>query len=178
MSNYWNYIIYSHFRLTSLIPNCYYSSSNSFCGWKACFLLLMNNLSLCSFTSGSGTKGSSCNAGYHLKCRKPKFNSWVRSGRYLGKWNGNSLHYFCLENSINRGAWWATVHGVAKVRYDLVTKPPCFGFYSLIHEHSGCFQLFVIMNKATANIHMQVFLCEYIPNRLGNTYVIIAETTW
>ena len=59
-------------------------------------------------------------------------------------------------------AHWATVHGVAKVRYDLVTKPPYFVFYSLIREHSGCFQLLVIMNKATVNIHMQVFLCEYI----------------
>ena len=28
--------------------------------------------------------------------------------------NGNSLPYFCLENSIDRGAWWSTVHGVAK----------------------------------------------------------------
>ena len=28
-----------------------------------------------------------------------------------GEGNGYLLHYFCLENSINRGAWWATVHG-------------------------------------------------------------------
>ena len=31
-----------------------------------------------------------------------------------GKGNGNPLHYSCLENSINKGAWWATVHGVTK----------------------------------------------------------------
>ena len=36
------------------------------------------------------------------------------SGRSLGKWNGNLLQYSCLENSMDRGAWWATVHGVAK----------------------------------------------------------------
>ena len=29
--------------------------------------------------------------------------------------NGNSLQYSCLENSIDRGAWWSTVHGVARV---------------------------------------------------------------
>ena len=28
--------------------------------------------------------------------------------------NGNPFHYFCLENSMERGAWWATVRGGAK----------------------------------------------------------------
>ena len=35
-------------------------------------------------------------------------------GRSPGGGNGNPLQYFCLENSVDRGAWWATVHGVAK----------------------------------------------------------------
>ena len=37
-----------------------------------------------------------------------------RSGRSPGGGNGNPLQYSCLENSMGRGAWWATVHGVAK----------------------------------------------------------------
>ena len=36
------------------------------------------------------------------------------SGRSPGEGNGNPLQYFCLENSIDGGAWWATVHGVAE----------------------------------------------------------------
>ena len=36
------------------------------------------------------------------------------SGRSPGEGNGNPLQYSCLENSTDRGAWWATVHGVAK----------------------------------------------------------------
>ena len=36
------------------------------------------------------------------------------SGRSPGAGNGNPLQYSCLENSKDRGAWWATVHGVAK----------------------------------------------------------------
>ena len=36
------------------------------------------------------------------------------SERSPGGGNGNSLHYFCLENPMGRGAWWATVHGVPK----------------------------------------------------------------
>ena len=31
-----------------------------------------------------------------------------------GEGNGNSLQYFCLENSMDRGTWWAVVHGVTK----------------------------------------------------------------
>ena len=37
-------------------------------------------------------------------------------GRSPGEGNGNPLQYSCLENSIDRGVWWATVHGVAKSR--------------------------------------------------------------
>ena len=41
-----------------------------------------------------------------------------------GVGNGNPLQYSCLENPMDRGAWQAAVHGVARVRYNLVTKPP------------------------------------------------------
>ena len=36
------------------------------------------------------------------------------SERSPGGGHGNPLRYSCLENPMNRGAWWATVHGVAK----------------------------------------------------------------
>ena len=34
----------------------------------------------------------------------------------VGEGNGNPLQYSCLENPMDRGAWWATVHGIAKSR--------------------------------------------------------------
>ena len=37
-----------------------------------------------------------------------------RSRRFSGVGHGNPLQYSCLENLIDRGAWWATVHRVAK----------------------------------------------------------------
>ena len=46
------------------------------------------------------------------------------SGRSLGAGNGNPLQYSCLENPMDRGAWGATVHGVARV------KSPGLGLYS------------------------------------------------
>ena len=37
-----------------------------------------------------------------------------------GEGNGNPLQYSCLENPMDRGAWWATVHGVAKNQTRLI----------------------------------------------------------
>ena len=59
-----------------------------------------------SFPGGSGGKESACNAG------NP---GWIPGlGRSPGKGNGKPLQYSCLENPMDRGAWWATVHGVTK----------------------------------------------------------------
>ena len=45
---------------------------------------------------------------------------WERSP---GEGNGNQLQYFCLGNPMDRGAWWATVHGGHKrIGHNLVTK--------------------------------------------------------
>ena len=59
-----------------------------------------------SFPGGSDGKESACNAG------DP--GSVDGLGRSPGEGNGNPLQYSCLENSMGRGAWRATVHGVAK----------------------------------------------------------------
>ena len=58
------------------------------------------------FPGGSDGKMSAYNAG------DP--GSIPGSGRALGEENGNPLQYSCLENPMDRGAWGAIVHGVAK----------------------------------------------------------------
>ena len=45
-------------------------------------------------------------------------------GRSPGGGHGNQLQYSYLENPMDRGAWWAVVHGVTRVGHDLATKPP------------------------------------------------------
>ena len=61
---------------------------------------------LIGFPGGSDGKASACNAG------DP--GSTPGLGRSPGEENGNPLQYSCLENPMDRGAWWGTVHGVAK----------------------------------------------------------------
>ena len=58
------------------------------------------------FSGGSEVKASACNAG--------DLGLIPGSGRSPGEGNGNPLQYSCLENPMDGGAWWATVHWVAK----------------------------------------------------------------
>ena len=48
-----------------------------------------------------------------------RLGSIPRSGRYPGEENGYAFQYSCLENSMDRGAWWASVHGISKSRTQL-----------------------------------------------------------
>ena len=58
------------------------------------------------FPGGSVSKESACNA------KDPDLIPGL--GRFSGEGNGNPLQISCLENSMDRGAWWATVHRVTK----------------------------------------------------------------
>ena len=66
------------------------------------------------FLGGSNSKESACNAG--------DLGSIPGSERSHGEGNGNPLQYSYLENSMDRGAWRATVHRVTKSR----TRPSDF----------------------------------------------------
>ena len=58
---------------------------------------------------GSDGKESACNAG------DPEDMGLIPgSGRSPGEGNGDPIQYSCLKNPMDRGAWWATVHGVEK----------------------------------------------------------------
>ena len=62
-----------------------------------------------SFSVEASDKECSCQCRRHKKCR---FDPWA--GRISWKREWLPLQYSCLENSMSRGAWWATVYGVAK----------------------------------------------------------------
>ena len=73
-------------------------------------------LDIWGFSGGSVEKNPAANAedvGINVGQKDP-----------LEKENRNPFQYSCLGNPMDRGAWWVTVHGVAKsVKHNLVTKP-------------------------------------------------------
>ena len=72
---------------------------------------LLLRLGVSEFVGDSGSKricASACNEGIP--------GSIPGSGRSIEEGNGNPTQYSCLENSMDRGAWWATARGVAKSR--------------------------------------------------------------
>ena len=67
------------------------------------------------FTQSLVSKESACNAG--------DLGLIPGLGSSSGEGNCNPLQYSHLENAMDRGVWWVTAHGIARVRHDLATKP-------------------------------------------------------
>ena len=59
---------------------------------------------------------------------------WYPPGNLFREGNGTPLHYSCLENPMDGGAWWATIHGVAKSRTRLSDFTLTFHFHALEKE--------------------------------------------
>ena len=81
-------------------------SGVSFVSWEGDALWPAGVLSSSCLVGGSDSKESACNAG-----DPSLIPGW---GRSPGEGNGNPLQYSCLEYPMDRGAWWATIHGVDK----------------------------------------------------------------
>ena len=70
-------------------------------------------------------------------------------GRSPGKGNGNLLQDSCLENTMDRGTWWATVHGIAKN-------------WAWLSTHTHYFQSFLHLNDLNAACSSFVWSPEWI----------------
>ena len=89
-------------------------------------------------------KESACQCSRH---KRPWISPWV--GKSLGEGNGNPLPYSCLENPVDRGAWWVTVPGVAKGQTRLKQLSTCshikqINKENLLYSTRNCIQYLVI----------------------------------
>ena len=75
-------------------------------------------------TGSSTSRESACNA--------VDMGSILASGRSSGDGNGNPFQYSCLEDSMDRGDWWVTVHGVIESR----TQLSDFHFHLSLANHA------------------------------------------
>ena len=94
----------------------------------------------CLFLSGSVVKNLPADTG-----DAGEADSIPGSGRSPGVGNGNPLQYFCLGNPMDRGAWCATIHGVAKSQ----TQLSPFTFFLLSYKEG--FQGGSVVNNPSAS---------------------------
>ena len=94
---------------------------NSFC---MAFVIELESIKCWASLVAQRVKASACNVG--------DLSSIPGLGRYPGERNGNPFQYSCLENPMDREAWWATVHGVAKSQTRL--SDFTFTFFFLLDE--------------------------------------------
>ena len=105
-------------------------------------------------------------------------------GRSFGEGNGYPLQYSCLENPMDRGAWWATVHGAVESRVRLTLS---FSFHSCgdgMRSQRGCapdvtqllMDLIPVELKGLKNVlgcwflNWNVHLITWKPTWLGSTH--------
>ena len=108
------------------------------------------------FPNSSAGKEPACQCRIH---KRHKFDPWIGKIPWRRKWQPTPVS--CLENSMDSGAWWATVHGVTKSQTWLSalthtythTLPYCsaislLGIYSLRNKnwcsHKTCTQMFIV----------------------------------
>ena len=101
-------------------------------------------------------------------------------GRYPGEWNGNLLQYSCLENSMDRGAWWVRVNGetkeldTAEQLNDNINqsrwyiRSSCTSLYTHTHTHTHtrCVSILFVLYAGWAELnplsHFYFFLYELL----------------
>ena len=120
---------------------CHLNLENS-CNWQI-FVMYLQKLNEKGIPGGSDSKESAYNAGDQ--------GLILGLGRSPGEGNGNPLQYSCLGNPMDRGAWQARVHGVAKRQMWLASKQPTMK--SIKEERETC----MMPGKPTMKIAM--FFC-------------------
>ena len=83
------------------------------------------------FPGGSDGQESACNVG--------DLGSMTGLGRSPGEGHSNPLQYSCLENPVDRGGWWSTIHGVTEldITYQLNSNSYQSGHQALIYREGN-----------------------------------------
>ena len=95
-------------------------------------------------------------------CNGGDLDSIPGSGRSPGEGNGNPLQYSCLENPMDRGAWWAAVYGVPKSRTQLSEFTFTFTLrnemeFTLWELYDGCYYMRLKAEQSPRG--MQITVC-------------------
>ena len=117
------------------------------------------------FPGGTSSKETACQS------RRPKrlgFNPWV--GKIPWEGNGSPLQYSCLENPMDRGAWWAKVHRVAKSQTRLSNFTFTLQIFFIIFIYLFAFYLILFL------LYNTVLVLPYIDINLP--WVYMSSQSW
>ena len=93
-------------------------------------------------------------------CNTGDSGSVLGLGRSPGEGNGNPSQYFCLENFMDRGDWWATVHGVTK------------SWTGLSEKHFHFFFFFILLSTETLPYVKSLLLHVFLRNSQGISHIL------
>ena len=79
------------------------------------------------------------------------------SGRSTGEENDNPLKYSCMENLLDRGAWWAIVHRIARVGHNLATKP-----LPTLSKSLALYELFIFCKQRLLTYALTIFNIKWL----------------
>ena len=88
------------------------------------------------------------------------------SGRSPGIGNGNPLQYSCLENPMDRGTWWATVHGVAKSQTRLSDYTHT---HTHTHRYEWSYYRFLVWGLFSVDLFLSLY---FLPREVPLAFVI------
>ena len=148
------------------------------CPWFQLDPIISLTLTTCiwGFPGGSADKESTC------QCRRRRSHSWVR--KTPGGGNGSPLQYACLGNPMNRGAWQAAVHGVARTeRLSTRAHTTCTDSSCSQRSHTGQNARMKTSKKPTVKTeHWQSFSGENCTPKLNKvcplTWTLGSRRTW
>ena len=108
----WKYICIVHISFATL--RHLFLWFTEFCQFKSVFLKILEVKMLYEFYNYTLFRLSRYSYGKESACNAGDLGLMPGLGRSPGEGHGNPLQYSCLENSMDRGTRWATVHGISK----------------------------------------------------------------
>ena len=102
--------------------------------------------------------GFPCGSAKESVCSAGDLGSVLGLERSPGEGNGYPLQYSCLENPMDRGAWWVTVHGVTKSQ----TRPKNYLTHTFVHKYMDIFILYYTYLGIYAYRHINTLTYAYI----------------
>ena len=117
------------FQILTVSPSPFVTNPED--GGCCLFAIFVLSLGLPGWLSG---KEPTCQC---KRCRRQEFDPWIGKIPWSRKWH--PLQYSCLENSMGRGTWWATAHGVTESRTGLslhtgFLRVPLFSFLYFFNQ--------------------------------------------